>query len=76
VCKPKQHDAIAVRIIGIVPQVLGDRMTLGEPTMYVESAFADFLGRSYKLGHDDRLLVKLLPSTTPQSEIRVMTGSR
>jgi hypothetical protein len=56
--------------------VTGDRMTLGKPTMYVESAFADFLGRSYKLGHDDRLLVKLLPSTTPQSEIRVMTGRR
>ena len=56
--------------------VTGDRMTLGKPTMYVESAFADFLGRSYKLGHDDRLLVKLLPSTTPQSEIRVMTGTR
>jgi len=56
--------------------VTGDRMTLGKPTMYVESAFADFLGRSYKLGHDDRLLVKLLPSTAPQSEIRVMTGSR
>jgi len=56
--------------------VTGDRMTLGKPTMYVEFAFADFLGRSYKLGHDDRLLVKLLPSTTPQSEIRVMTGSR
>ena len=56
--------------------VTGDRMTLGKPTMYVESAFADFLGRSYKLGHDDRLLVKLLPSTTPQSEIRVMTGNR
>ena len=55
--------------------VTGDRMTLGKPTMYVESAFADFLGRSYKLGHDDRLLVKLLPSTTPQSEIRIMTGS-
>ncbi len=56
--------------------VAGDRMTLGRPTMYVEFAFADFLGRSYKLGHDDRLLVKLLPSTTPQSEIRVMTGTR
>lgn len=56
--------------------VTGDQMTLGKPSMYVESAFADFLGRSYKLGHDDRLLVKLLPSTTPQSEIRVMTGSR
>ena len=51
-------------------------MTLGNATMYVEFAFADFLGRAYKLGHDDRLLVKLLPSTTPQSEIRVMTGSR
>jgi len=56
--------------------VTGDRLTLGRPTIYVEFAFADFLGRSYKLGHDDRLLVKLLPSTTPQSEIRVMTGSR
>ena len=52
--------------------VTGDRMTLGRPTMYVEFAFADFLGRGYKLGHDDRLLVKLLPSTTPQSEIRVL----
>ena len=51
-------------------------MTLGNATMYVEFAFADFLGRAYKLGHDDRLLVKLLPSTTPQSEIRVMTGTR
>jgi eukaryotic-like serine/threonine-protein kinase len=56
--------------------VSGDRMTLGKPTTYVEFAFADFLGRSYKLGHDDRLLVKLLPSTAPQSEIRVMTGRR
>ena len=56
--------------------VTGDRMTLGTPTMYVEFPFADFQGRSYKLGHDDRLLVKLLPSTTPQSEIRVMTGTR
>jgi hypothetical protein len=56
--------------------ITGGRMTLGRPTMYVEFAFADFLGRGYKLGHDDRLLVKLLPSTTPQSEIRVMTGSR
>ena len=56
--------------------VTGDRMTLGKPTMYVEFAFADFLGRGYKLGHDDRLLVKLLPSTAPQSDIRVMTGRR
>ena len=60
-----------------VPLVVsGDRMTLGNASMYVEFAFADFLGRAYKLGRDDRLLVKLLPSTTPQSEIRVMTGSR
>jgi len=48
--------------------------------MYVEFAFADFLGRGYKLGHDDRLLVKLLvkllPNTTPQSQIRVLTGGR
>lgn len=56
--------------------VTGDRMTLGKPTMYVEFPFADFLGRSYELGPNDRLLVKLLPSTAPQSEIRVMTGSR
>jgi serine/threonine-protein kinase len=56
--------------------VSGDRLTLGKPTVYVEFAFADFLGRGYKLGHDDRLLVKLLPSTAPQSDIRVMTGSR
>jgi Tol biopolymer transport system component len=56
--------------------VTGDRMTLGTPTMYVEFAFADFLGRAYKLGPDNRLLVKLLPSTAPQSEIRIMTGSR
>jgi len=56
--------------------VTGDRLTLGRASMYVEFAFANFLGRGYKLGHDDRLLVKLLPSTTPQSEIRVMTGSR
>jgi hypothetical protein len=56
--------------------VTDDRMTLGKATTYVEFAFADFLGRSYTLGRDDRLLVKLLPSTAPQSEIRVMTGSR
>jgi len=56
--------------------VNGDRMTLGSPTMYVEFAFADFLGRAYKLGQDDRLLGKLLPSTAPQAESRVMTGRR
>jgi hypothetical protein len=56
--------------------VTGDVLTLGTPTIYVEFAFADFLGRAYELGPDDRLLVKLLPSTTPQAEIRVMTGGR
>ena len=56
--------------------VVGDRMTPGKATMYVEFPFADFLGRSYSLGNDDRLLVKLLPSATPQSEIRIMTGRR
>ena len=56
--------------------VAGDRMSLGTPTMYVEYAFADFLGRSYNLGRDDRLLVKLLPSTVPQREIRIVTGRR
>ncbi len=44
--------------------------------MYVGLAFADFLGRAYKLGRDGRLLVKLLPSTAPQSEIRLVTGTR
>ncbi len=56
--------------------VTGDGLTLGKPTIYVESPFADFLGRAYKMGLDDRLLVKLLPSTAPQTKIRVMTGSR
>ena len=55
--------------------VTGDRMTLGRATMYVEFAFADFPGLAYNLQHDDRLLVKLLPSTVPQSEIRAMTES-
>ena len=56
--------------------VVGDQLTLGTPTMYAEFAFADFIGRSYKLGQDNRLLVKLLPSTAPQSEIRIVTGRR
>jgi serine/threonine-protein kinase len=56
--------------------VAGDQMSFGNASMYVDFPFADFLGRAYKLGPDDRLLVKLLPSTTPQSEIRVMTGRR
>ena len=56
--------------------VVGDQLTLGTPTMYAEFAFADFIGRSYKLGQDNRLLVKLLPSTAPQSEIRFVTGRR
>ena len=56
--------------------VTGNEMTLGNASKYVDVPFADFLGRAYKLARDDRLLVKLLPSTTPQPEIRVMTGSR
>jgi hypothetical protein len=55
--------------------VTGDRLWFGSPTMYVEFAFADFLGRGYELGHDDRLLVKLLPSTAPQSDIRVVLSA-
>ena len=54
----------------------GDQLSLGVPKPYVMFAFADFLGRGYKVGNDDRILVKLLPSTTPQSEIQVMTGRR
>ena len=65
---------VGVGVMQVPLTITGDRMTLGRPTMYVEFAFADFLGRAYGLGPDDRLLVKLLPSTTPQSEIRVMTG--
>jgi hypothetical protein len=56
--------------------VTGDGLTLRQPTLHVGSAFADFLGRACKLGNDDRLLVKLLPSTATQSEIRMVTGSR
>jgi hypothetical protein len=63
-------------VMQVLLSVTGDRMTLGKPTTYVEFAFADFLGRSYELGHDDRLLVKLLPSTAPQPDIRIMTGRR
>jgi len=52
----------------------GDSLSLGEPTPFVTFDFADFMGRGYKIGSDDRVLVKLLPSTTPQPEIRVVTA--
>ena len=46
------------------------------PARFVIHA-ADFLGRTYELDREDRPLLKLLlPSTIPQSEIRVMTGCR
>ncbi|HEY4132351.1 MAG TPA: hypothetical protein VGM50_17205, partial [Gemmatimonadaceae bacterium] len=55
----------------------GDAMRVGPSTPYgVDFAFADFLGRAYRVGNDDRLLVKLLPSTAPRSEIRVLAGER
>jgi Tol biopolymer transport system component len=55
----------------------GETMTVGKSTAYgVDFAFADFLGRAYRVGNDDRLLVKLLPSTAPRSEIRVVVGAR
>ena len=63
-------------IVEVALMVSGDRVSFGTPKTYVRFAFADFIGRGYKVGNDDRMLVKLLPSTTPQSEIRVMTGSR
>jgi hypothetical protein len=63
-------------IVEVALTVSGDRVSFGAPKTYVQFAFADFIGRGYKVGNDDRILVKLLPSTTPQSEIRVMTGSR
>ena len=53
-----------------------DGVTFGEPTKWVTFQFADFIGRAYKISNDDRVLVKLLPSTTPQGEIRVISGTR
>ena len=53
-----------------------DGVTFGKPTMWVTFQFADFLGRAYKITNDERVLVKLLPSTTPQNEIRVIPGTR
>jgi len=50
-------------------------VTFGEPTMWVTLPFADFIGRGYKIANDERVLVKLLPSTKPQGEIRVVMGS-
>ncbi|HYW30523.1 MAG TPA: serine/threonine-protein kinase [Gemmatimonas sp.] len=49
-----------------------DGVTMGEPTMWVTFPFADFMGRAYKIASDERVLVKLLPSTKPQAEIRVV----
>ena len=63
-------------IMEIALTLSGDKVSLGEPKPYVTFAFADFLGRGYKVGRDDRILVKLLPSTHPQPAIQVMTGSR
>jgi serine/threonine-protein kinase len=63
-------------IMEVAFKVSGDTVSFGKPTLIVKFAFADFLGRGYKVGNDDRILVKLLPSTTPQSEIRVVTGGR
>jgi len=67
---------VGLGIMEVALTLSGDKLSLGAPRPYVMFAFADFLGRGYKVGNDDRILVKLLPSTTPQSEIRVMTGSR
>ncbi len=63
-------------IMQVALTTTGDRVTFGEPKPWVKFDFADFMGRGYELGNDDRVLVKLLPSTTPQSEIRVTTGGR
>jgi serine/threonine-protein kinase len=67
---------VGLGIMEVPLTISGDTVALGTPKPYVKFAFADFLGRGYKVGNDDRILVKLLPSTAPQSEIRVMTGSR
>jgi hypothetical protein len=61
-------------IVEVPLTVSGDTVSFGVPRPYVKFAFADFLGRGYKIGNDDRILVKLLPSTMPQSTIGVMTG--
>jgi hypothetical protein len=63
-------------IMQVALTIAGDRVTFGTPKPWVTFNFADFMGRSYKVGNDDRVLAKLPPSTTPQSEIRVTTGGR
>lgn len=63
-------------IMQVALTIAGDQVTFGTPKPWVTFNFADFMGRSYKLGNDDRVLAKLLPSTTPRSEIRVTTGGR
>lgn len=53
----------------------GAQPVLGKPTEYVAYDFADFLGRAWMLAPDGRFLIKLLPSYTPRSEIRVLSGA-
>ena len=48
---------------------------LGKPIEYVAYDFADFTGRAWMLAPDGRFLIKLLPSYTPRSEIRVLSGA-
>ena len=67
---------VGAGIMEVPLRVSGDSLSLGEPRPFVKFDFADFPGRAYKVGSDDRMLVKLLPSTVPQPEIRVVTGSR
>jgi serine/threonine-protein kinase len=48
---------------------------VAKPTQYLAFDFADFLGRTFTTGADDRFLVKLLSSYASLSEIRVLTGA-
>jgi eukaryotic-like serine/threonine-protein kinase len=62
------------RLIMSVP-FSGAQPVLGKPTEYIAHDFADFRGRAWMLAPDGRFLIKLLPSYTPRSEIRVLSGA-
>jgi Tol biopolymer transport system component len=53
----------------------GTTPALGKPTEYIAYDFSDFEGRAWMLAPDGRFLIKLLPSYTPRSEIRVLSGA-
>jgi hypothetical protein len=63
-----------IRVMAVPLSVTGDRMAR-QADEVCALPVRRFSGARCKLGQDDRLLVKLLSSTMPQSEIRIVTGS-